>query len=162
MKRIGLLLLSLAVAACAVAAPALARKSKLPVEVVRIETAKGVRSFTVEVAADEKSRNYGLMNRKTMPADHGMIFDFNPPRQGVTFWMHNTLLPLDIIFVGPDARIISIARDAQPMSDALIPAGGVVRSVIEINGGLSEKLGIEPGDRVRDSLVYGPTAPAPR
>jgi uncharacterized membrane protein (UPF0127 family) len=120
-------------------------------ETLTIETAKGDQTFKVEVVRNEKERNRGLMFRHQMAADHGMLFDYNPPQE-IAFWMKNTFIPLDIIFVGTDGRIISIAENTTPLSLERIPSGGVSRGVLEINGGLSAKLGIKPGDKVRHHL----------
>lgn len=123
-------------------------------ETLHIDTARGSVSFTMAVAADEASREYGLMFRRVMADDHGMIFDFHSP-QPVAFWMKNTLIPLDMLFVGADGRIVNIGRMARPHDETPVPSAGPIRAVIEINGGLAEKLGIKPGDKVRDARVFG-------
>ncbi len=129
-----------------------------PTEPLSIVTARGPVDFKVELADEEPERSQGLMWRGSMPADRGMIFDYGQslelsPQSGRGFWMRNTYLPLDIIFIGPDGRIQSIARNATPLSEAMIFAGaGPVRAILEINGGLSERLGILPGDRVRHRI----------
>jgi uncharacterized membrane protein (UPF0127 family) len=120
-------------------------------ETLTIETATGDQAFKVEVVRKEKDRNRGLMFRHEMAADHGMLFDYSPPQE-IAFWMKNTFIPLDIIFVGADGHIISIAENTTPLSLERIPSGGPARGVIEINGGLSAKLGIKAGDRVRHHL----------
>jgi uncharacterized membrane protein (UPF0127 family) len=76
-----------------------------------------------------------------------MLFDFQHDRP-VAFWMRNTYIPLDMIFIRGDGRILSIAENTQPLSDGLIPSGGPVRAVLEVIGGTARKLGIAPGDRV--------------
>src|SRR5262245_22461982 len=113
-----------------------------------VETAAGERAFDVEVVREEKERNLGLMYRKKLAADAGMLFDYDPPQE-VAFWMKNTYIPLDIIFIGADGRIITIAANTTPLSLDRIPSNGVARGVLEIKGGLAEKLGIKLGDRVR-------------
>ena len=128
---------------------------RLPRELLQIDTARGPVRFTMEVAADEASREYGLMFRRAMADDHGMIFDFHTPPTNVAFWMKNTLIPLDMLFVGPDGRIVNIAVMAKPHDETPVPSAGPIRAVIEINGGLAGKLGIRPGDRVRDAGVFG-------
>jgi uncharacterized membrane protein (UPF0127 family) len=146
--------LALGGAACAqseTAAPATEQTQRLPVESLTVETASGARRFEVEIADDEPERNRGLMFRREMARDHGMLFDFNPPER-VNFWMRNTHLPLDIIFIGADGRIINIAENTTPYSDAQIPAHGLTRGVLEINAGLSRELGIAPGDHVRHRI----------
>ena len=129
-----------------------------PTEPLSIVTAKGPVEFKVELADEDAERSQGLMWRGSMPADRGMIFDYGQnlelsPQSGRGFWMRNTYIPLDIIFIGPDGRIQSIARNTTPLSEAMIFAGGgPVRAILEINGGLSERLGILPGDRVRHRI----------
>jgi len=123
----------------------------LPMEDLSIETSNGVQRFHVEIADNEAERAQGLMYRRSMAADHGMLFDFNPP-QPVSFWMHNTFLPLDLIFIGSDGRILNIAANATPFSDDNIPSAGPARAVLELNAGRAAALGILPGDRVRHRL----------
>lgn len=144
-----LIALSLVIAAApaVVTLPDAAQKA----EQVTIETAKGERTFTVEVVREEKDRNRGLMFRQEMAESAGMLFDYDPPQQ-ISFWMKNTFIPLDIIFIGADGRILNIAEKTTPLSLERLPAAGKARGVLEINGGLSEKLGIKPGDKVRHTL----------
>jgi uncharacterized membrane protein (UPF0127 family) len=139
---IGLSLL-IAAAPAAVTLPAAAQLEPLTVETAAGEKKK----FSVEVVRDEKARNRGLMFRHEMADDHGMLFDYDPP-QAIAFWMKNTFISLDIIFVGGDGRIISIAEKTTPLSLERLPSGGPARGVLEINGGLSAKLGIKVGDKV--------------
>ena len=119
----------------------------LPGETITIDTHHGPRVFTVEIAADMKSQERGLMFRRQMDPDAGMIFVFYPP-QMVSFWMKNTFIPLDLIFVRADGTISSISANAAPLSETSIPSAEPVRAVIEINGGRAQALGIGPGDRV--------------
>lgn len=116
-----------------------------------IETAKGEQVFKVEVVREEKERNRGLMYRKHLADNRGMLFDYDPA-QDVAFWMKNTYIPLDIIFIGADGKIITIAANTTPLSLDRIPSNGVARGVLEINGGFAEKLGIKVGDRVRHAV----------
>ncbi len=120
-------------------------------EQVTVETAEGPVQFEVEIADTEAERNRGLMFRQTMPGYRGMLFDFQDPRP-VSFWMHNTILSLDIIFIGTDGRILNIADHATPQSDDPIPSDGVTRGVLEIGAGRAGVLGIRPGDRVRHRI----------
>ena len=110
---------------------------------------KGARlhRYQVELALTGEQQEIGLMFRKYMPLNHGMIFPMDPPRPA-TFWMKNTYLPLDIIFIGPDHRIISIAANAKPLSEELIPCQSPVAAVLELNGGVAAKAGLKPGDAV--------------
>jgi uncharacterized membrane protein (UPF0127 family) len=120
-----------------------------------IRTADGkAHVFTVELARTEAEREYGLMNRPSMPADHGMLFDFGADRP-VYMWMKDTLIPLDMIFIDRTGRITGIAARAVPESAEIIASPGPVRAVLEVNGGVAERLGIKPGDRVEHPL-FGP------
>jgi hypothetical protein len=121
--------------------------SGLPVIPLTIVSHRQRHRFRVEVAASQEQQARGLMFRKAMGADEGMIFPMSPPRTAA-FWMHNTVLPLDLVFIAPDGRILTIAADAVPYSDAQIPSGGIVKAVLELNGGRAAALGIHVGDRV--------------
>ena len=137
----------LAIGACAwFSIPALALPA-LPVETISVDTKSGPHSFTVEVAADDESRERGLMFREKMAPDAGMLFDFRTP-QPVSFWMENTVLPLDMLFVRADGTIARIKANATPYSRENIPSGEPVQLVIELNGGRAAALGIEEGARV--------------
>ena len=121
------------------------------VEQLTIDTARGPAAFTVEIADTEEERARGLMFRNSLAPDRGMLFDFNPP-EPVSFWMRNTIVSLDIIFIGVDGRILNIADHTTPYSEEGIPSAGVVRGVLEIPAGRAEALGIRPGDRVRHRI----------
>lgn len=114
---------------------------------LRIATKAQPRRFQVEVAATPDQQETGLMYRRTMPADHGMIFPMSPPRPA-SFWMKNTYLPLDILFIGPDKRIIRIAENAVPLSLDLIDCPQPAAAVLELNAGAVHAQGIAVGDRV--------------
>ena len=115
-------------------------------------TAGGKRlHYTVEVAATPLEQNRGLMFRTHMARNHGMIFPFVPPRTA-SFWMENTVLPLDLIFIAPDQRVLTIAANATPYSRDLIESGGVVAAVLELNAGAAATIGLKPGDRVDYTL----------
>ncbi|HEY1707678.1 MAG TPA: DUF192 domain-containing protein [Rhizomicrobium sp.] len=126
----------------------------LPVEKLTIDTAKGPHGFTVEIAADDASRDRGLMFRKKLAPNAGMIFDFHQPMM-VAFWMKDTPLSLDMLFVKEDGTISTIAAHAVPFSTAQIQSVEPVRAVIELNAGRAAELGIAPGDRVRDGVFGG-------
>ncbi len=119
----------------------------LPVETILIDTAQGARSFTVEVAANPLTQERGLMYRHDLPADAGMLFDFHESER-VAFWMKDTPLPLDMLFIRADGTISTIAPNATPYSTSTIPSAEPVRAVLEINGGQADALGIKPGDHV--------------
>ena len=150
----GLLALTIAalVAACAPATSAEARLPLAPSGLqqvpLRVTAAKGlVRHFTVEIARTLPQQQVGLMNRATLAPDRGMIFPYNPP-EAVAFWMKDTLIPLDMIFVRANGTIARIVT-AVPLSLAPVPAGEPVGAVLEIGGGRAKALGIKSGDRVR-------------
>jgi uncharacterized membrane protein (UPF0127 family) len=111
-----------------------------------IASKTGVHRFTVEVAATPEEQETGLMFRKSLAPDRGMIFPYDPP-QDVSFWMKNTLIPLDIVFIRADGTIARI-DNAQPMDITPLPAGEPVAVVLEIAGGRAKQLGIKEGDRV--------------
>ena len=91
------------------------------------------------------------MFRKELPEGQGMLFDFQQD-QPVAFWMHNTLISLDMLFIRGDGRIMRIAENAKPESDDLIPSGVPVRGVLEVIAGTTRAMGIKPGDRVTGSF----------
>ena len=119
----------------------------LPVETITIDTKTGPHPFKVEIAADDQSRETGLMFRKTMAPDAGMLFDFHTPQE-VSFWMENTILPLDMLFVRADGTIANIKENATPYSRENIPSVGPVQFVIELNAGRAHALGITEGGHV--------------
>jgi uncharacterized membrane protein (UPF0127 family) len=114
---------------------------------IEIITKSGVRPFAVELATTNEERMRGLMFRKELPEGQGMLFDFGQD-QPVSFWMHNTYISLDMIFIRADGRILHIAENTEPLSDRLVPSGGPIRGVLEVIAGTASKLGIAPGDRV--------------
>jgi uncharacterized membrane protein (UPF0127 family) len=114
---------------------------------LEIVSKSGVHVFAVELAANNEERARGLMFRKELPEGRGMLFDFQQ-EQPVSFWMHNTYISLDMIFIGGDGRIVRIAENTEPLSDRLVPSGAPVRAVLEVIAGTARKLGIAPGDRV--------------
>lgn len=120
-------------------------------DTVEILTSRGRARFTVELAVTRAEQERGLMFRKSLAPDRGMLFPYNPP-QRAAFWMKNTLIPLDIIYIAPDGRVLSIARNAVPHDETPIPSGGVIRGVLEIPGGRAAQLGILPGDRVLNKI----------
>ena len=135
-------------AAVAAATPATHAASGLDVIPLTATTRKGrPHTFRVEVARTSQQQARGLMQRKKMGADEGMIFPNDPP-QLRSFWMHDTILPLDIIFIGPDHKVVNIAANSVPYSETPIPSLGPVIAVLELNAGRAAQLGIEPGSMV--------------
>lgn len=108
--------------------------------------------FSVEVVDDDASRSRGLMFREELAPDAGMLFDFIDERP-VAFWMQNTLIPLDMIFIKADGEIVRIHENAVPMDRTSIPSGEPVRFVLEIPGGRSTELGIASGDVLEHARV---------
>jgi len=130
----------------------LARPSSL--KTLEIVSKTGVHVFSVEVADTEPAREKGLMFRRSLPFGQGMLFDFHQ-EQDVSFWMKNTYVPLDMIFIRGNGRILRIAENTEPLSTALVPSGGPVRAVLEVIAGTAHKLGIAPGDRVAFPIFKG-------
>ena len=126
-----------------VAGPAWAAELKT----LEIAGKSGVHVFAVEIADTDATREKGLMFRKSLPEGQGMLFDFHE-EQPVGFWMQNTYIPLDMIFIRGDGSILRIAENTEPLSTRIIPSGGPVRAVLELIGGSARKFGIAPGDKV--------------
>jgi uncharacterized protein len=118
---------------------------------LEIVSKSGVHAFAVELATNEAERSRGLMFRKELPEGRGMLFDFEHEAP-VAFWMHNTYIPLDMIFIRGDGRILRIADNTEPMSDRMVPSGGAVRFVLEVIAGTARKLGLKAGDKVTGSI----------
>ena len=113
-----------------------------------ITTAAGkTHKFIVEVARTPEEQVRGLMERQSLAPDRGMIFPYSPP-QPVGFWMKNTLIPLDMIFISPGGKILRIEENTVPLSLDPVGSGEAVEAVLEIAGGRSAELGIAAGDRV--------------
>ncbi len=155
MRRFVLTLLVAALAACSPgtggAAPTAAKvvhpESGLEVIPLTVTSASGVHEFKVEVAASMVAQAKGLMFRTKLGPDEGMIFPMDPPR-GASFWMRNTVISLDLIFVAPDGRISNIAANGVPYDETPLLSVGKVKGVLEIPGGRAAELGIAPGDKV--------------
>jgi len=124
---------------------------KLPMTSLVIDSEHGPVKFQAEVAADPASQEKGLMYRKSLAPDAGMLFDFHTP-DFQTFWMKNTIISLDMIFIRADGTISSIAPNATPYSETPIPSYEPVRAVLEIAGGRAAQLGIEPGKHVHNAI----------
>jgi uncharacterized protein len=108
-------------------------------------------TFQVEVARNEADRAQGLMFRRSMPADRGMLFDFGRV-EPISMWMQNTYLSLDMLFIRPDGTIARIAANTEPLSTRTIPSGEPVLAVLELNAGTAARLGIKVGDRIEHPL----------
>jgi uncharacterized membrane protein (UPF0127 family) len=112
-----------------------------------LKTATGDHAFNIEVMASDQERALGLMFRRSLPENSGMLFIYDPP-QPATMWMKNTLIPLDMVFISADARVHRIESNAEPFSETLIPSDGDVVGVLELNGGEAGKIGLRRGDKV--------------
>lgn len=121
-------------------------------DMVELRGTGSVARFTVEVADDAAERSTGLMNRESMASAAGMLFVYEAPQRAL-FWMRNTLIPLDMIFVGPTGVVTRVHENAKPQDDTGIDGGDGVRFVLEINGGLARPLGIKPGSVLRHPAV---------
>lgn len=120
-------------------------------EKLTIRTGQGSQTFEVEVMRNDAERAKGLMFRRNLPADRGMLFDFARD-EPVSMWMQNTYIPLDMLFIRKDGSIASIAENTEPLSTRTISSGEPVRAVLEVNAGTAAKLGIKPGDRVEHAM----------
>ncbi|MBN9670396.1 DUF192 domain-containing protein [Roseibium aggregatum] len=134
------------------AATAQQRQAPLPQETVVIKSGESLHRFEAEVASTDRQRARGLMFREEMAADHGMLFVFEGEGERY-FWMKNTPLPLDIIYIAKTGRIVSIAKDTTPFSEVAIPSGQPAEFVLELNAGITSKLGIGPGDTVSSPSI---------
>lgn len=123
----------------------------LKTEPLAIVTHHGRVRFTVEIADTNASREYGLMYRRSLASDRGMLFDFKTPQE-VAFWMKNTLIPLDMVFIDAGGHVVRVAANARPRDETPIPSGGPVLGVLEIKGGRAAQADIEPGDRVYERI----------
>jgi len=139
------------IACCTILATALTPARAAGQDTIDIVTRTGVHAFTVELATNTAERAMGLMFRKQLPEGHGMLFDFQTEQQ-VQFWMHNTYIPLDMVYIAADGRIVHVAENAKPMSDDLIPSVRPVRAVLEVIAGTVRKFGIAPGDHITGSI----------
>lgn len=130
------------------AQPAIHPESGLAIVPLTVYRGNRALKFRVEVAGTTAEQARGLMFRQKLGDDEGMIFPSDPPRDGVAFWMKNTVIPLDIIFIGADHKVLNIAANAVPYSLAPLPAAGPVSGVLELIGGRAAQLGIVAGDKV--------------
>lgn len=131
------------------ATPVVLERSAAGLDQLPLTIASGSKThrFTVEVARTVEQQQTGMMNRNSLAPDRGMIFPYNPP-QPVAFWMKDTLIPLDLIYISPGGRILRIEVNAVPLSFDQLPSGGPVEAVLELAGGRSAELGIQAGDQV--------------
>ena len=134
--------------AFAVAATLVDAGARRPARELTISTQTGDHAFSVEIAATPATRERGLMDRRFMPMDRGMLFEFE--RDGpVAFWMKNTYIPLDMVFIARNGAVTRIVDRAEPLSETPIPSGGPCAAVLELNGGVAAQIGLRTGDKVR-------------
>ena len=112
----------------------------------------GEAKFNVEIADDGAERAQGLMNREKMSRNAGMLFVYERP-QKVAFWMRNTLIPLDMLFIDETGRVVLIHENAVPLDETAIPGGDNIQYVLEINGGMASLLGISVGSEVQHPSI---------
>jgi uncharacterized protein len=117
-----------------------------------VDTAKGAQRFTVELALTPAQQHQGLMFRRHLAADVGMLFVMPQP-QIMQFWMHETYIPLDMIFIAPGGRVVGYHERAMPLSDVIIVSQAPAVAVLEVNGGTVDRLGIKVGDVVRAAAL---------
>jgi uncharacterized protein len=114
---------------------------------LEIVTSTGRHVFQIEIANNDASREHGLMDRRYMAADHGMLFEFDR-EEPVSFWMKNTYIPLDMIFIAPSGVVTHVVANAEPLSERVIPSGGPCVAVLELNSGTAASIGLKVGDKV--------------
>jgi uncharacterized protein len=146
--RLLLLLVAVVAAWFAASHPAFAAE---PLQRLEIVSSNGTRDFQVELARTMAERAKGLMFRRYMPRDRGMLFDFGAP-EPAAMWMENTYLPLDMLFIRADGVVARIEKQAEPLSRRIIAAGEPVLAVLELNGGVCDELEIKAGDKVRHPM----------
>lgn len=112
-----------------------------------LKTDSGPHSFNIEIANTNGERALGLMYRRELPADAGMLFLYDPP-QPITMWMRNTILSLDMIFIGANGKVHRIESHTEPFSTDMISSDGAVQGVLEVNAGIAAKIGLKTGDEV--------------
>jgi uncharacterized membrane protein (UPF0127 family) len=120
-------------------------------EPLTLVTAGGKHAFQVEVMRNDADRAKGLMDRRFLPADRGMLFDFGDD-EAVAMWMKNTYIPLDMIFIDRNGTVRNIAVNTEPLSERTLTSEGPVRAVLEVNAGTAARIGLKPGDKVHNSI----------
>jgi uncharacterized membrane protein (UPF0127 family) len=120
-------------------------------EELTIVTSSGPHPFSVEVMRTGQQRERGLMFRRFLPPDRGMLFDFKS-EQPIMMWMKNTYLPLDMIFISRSGKVVRIAQNTEPLSERIVASGAPAYAVLEVNAGTSMKIGLGIGDKIRHSI----------
>ena len=122
--------------------------ARLPVEELSVVTSSGTHRFSAEIADTAELRAIGLMFRKSMLPTHGMLFDFGKSSP-IAMWMKNTIISLDMVFIKPDGTVLRVAKKTKPYSLDIIPSGGSVSHVLEVNAGIADKIGLKAGDQIK-------------
>ena len=122
-------------------------QEKFPTGELTIKTKEASYNFDIELALDDSHRQYGLMFRKNLPEMNGMLFIYDDKKR-ISMWMKNTFISLDILFITENGKIMRIAKSQKPRSLSLIRSRGEAKAVLELNGGLADKLDIEVGDEI--------------
>lgn len=146
-----LLSLLAALMASSVVAVSAAGQEGQGLEPLEIVTASGTHRFSVEVMRTEPQREQGLMFRRYLPQDRGMLFDFKTERR-IMMWMKNTFLPLDMIFIERAGTVVGVAENTEPLSERIIPSGAPAYGVLEVNSGTAARIGLKVGDKVHHPL----------
>ncbi len=124
---------------------------EFPTDTLRIETSSGTRPLKVELALTPAQKAQGLMFRRVLPLDQGMLFDFGSERN-IQMWMKNTYIPLDMIFISSDGKILAIRENTIPKSEKIISIGRLAKGVLEVNAGVSRQLNLKVGDKIHHSM----------
>lgn len=149
-RTLAVVALGLSLTACAGGKKVVDEQGR-PLEPLSIVTASGEHAFLVEIADTDASRARGLMFRPPLADDRGMLFQF-PSAGEQSFWMRNTPSSLDILYIAPDGKIVSIAKHATPYSEAPIPSYGAANGVLELRAGRADEIGAKPGDLVKHNF----------
>jgi len=129
-------------------------QAETALEPLTITTATGPHVFSVEVMRTDEQRARGLMFRRYLPPNRGMLFDFKE-EQPVMMWMKNTYLPLDMVFIARNGTVINVAENTEPMSERTIPSAGPAYAVLEVNAGTAKRIGLKKGDKVSHAMFGG-------
>ena len=116
-------------------------------DTIVLRTASGDHNFNIEVMRTDQDRARGLMYRRSLPENAGMLFIYDRP-QPAAMWMKNTLIPLDMVFIAPGGRVHRIESNAEPFSLTAIPSNGDIVAVLELNAGQADKIGLKRGDQI--------------
>ena len=119
--------------------------------IIQIQTKLGKFEFNVELAITERQQAQGLMYRRHLSPNAGMLFDYKVPKL-ITMWMKNTFIPLDMIFIDSDGQVIKIVERTIPLSKSVITSDKKARAVLEVNSGTASKLGLRLGDSIKHKI----------